>query len=147
MVAYAAFTPTIRDRIPPSPTITAMDLILVVLSINCMLCLLRSYLDFYTYDPAVYVFDWKNDPLYLICVVGILAIVLIVIVALVIHKTVWEPSYNNRLGTEKVISDKFESCAWKNPECDELVRDLMSKHPDEFHVLTGDSQMFPEKAV
>jgi len=51
------------------------------------------------------------------------------------------------LSNEKVISDKFESCMWKNPECDELVRDLLNKHPNEFHVLTNESQMFAEKIL
>lgn len=122
MVAYTAFLPTVRDRIPPSPTITAMDLILMGLCCNCMLCLLRSFLDF-GQDPS-YIYDWKSDPLYLLSLTAIATIGIIVIAALVIHKTIWEPKYNRLLSDEKFISEKFNSEIWTNSECDSLVNNI-----------------------
>ena len=122
MVAYAAFLPTIRDRIPPSPSITAMDLILVALCSNCMLCLLRSFLDF-SQDQSIYLYDWKQDAFYLLCLTTIITVVLIILIALLIYKVVWEPIYNKPLSKSKVTnSDKFKSRMWGNPQCDELVR-------------------------
>jgi hypothetical protein len=55
MVAYTAFLPTIRESIPPSPSITLVDIILYSLISTCFLCLLRSWFDRALPDTELYV--------------------------------------------------------------------------------------------
>ena len=45
MVAYSAFLPTVRQLIPTTPQITAMDLTLVLFALTELLTLLRAFLD------------------------------------------------------------------------------------------------------
>lgn len=94
MVAYTAFLPTVRQLLPNTPQITAMDLILVVLLCNSLLTLLRVFLD---YEQGInFVFDWKSDPCYLISVASLISISLVVIIITFLHKCKWEKAYKNR---------------------------------------------------
>lgn len=45
LVAYAAFLPTVRERIPPSPRVTLFEICLYAVMSTSMLCLVRSWID------------------------------------------------------------------------------------------------------
>jgi hypothetical protein len=55
MVAYSAFLPTVRTRIPPSPNFTFIDFFVYSLLSSSVLCLLRSYLD---RNIQPYTYNW-----------------------------------------------------------------------------------------
>jgi hypothetical protein len=41
------------------------------------------------------------------------------IITMILHKALWEPGYNKRLGGGKFSSGKFDSTLWFNSEADE----------------------------
>jgi hypothetical protein len=93
MVAYLAFLPTIRQRIPPSPKFTLIDFTVYSLIFTSMLCLLRSFIDCSS-PSSTYSYDWKNDPLYLISGIIDITSLMGVFIMLCMYKIKWEPSYN-----------------------------------------------------
>lgn len=92
LVAYTAFFPTVREQIPPFPIITYFEMGLYGVMGTSLLCLLRSFLDSFE-EP--YKYDWKNDPIYLICIVTDAVFSLAVVVGMIIFKVFEHFKYND----------------------------------------------------
>ena len=57
LVAYTTFLPTVRQRIPPSPRLTLIEVLLYAIMLSSSLCLLRSFID-RNINPNEYEFQW-----------------------------------------------------------------------------------------
>lgn len=132
LVAYVAFLPTIRERIPPTPEVTAMDIILVLLCTNGLLCLLRSLLD-RAISPADYSYIWNEDPIFMICLMNMIVNFTIVAVGCIVFKTKLERDYIKGVKSNK-RSDRG-NMQWKNPECEESIQKIKQERPDSIEIL------------
>jgi hypothetical protein len=61
LVAYAAFIPTIRARVPTTPDVTISDIMLYTLMLLSLLCFLRSYIDWMYLPTELAHYDCFDD--------------------------------------------------------------------------------------
>jgi hypothetical protein len=92
ILAYMAFFPTIRDKIPPSPNFTIIDIILYALLLTSLLSLISS-----GYTDGKDDWGWYRDPLFIISAAIVILTALIVIVLLTIYALIWNPEYNKEI--------------------------------------------------
>lgn len=129
LVAYAAFIPTIRSRVPPTPNLGMSDMMLYSLMLTSLLCFIRSYIDS-SFPPTVLdhydcnsegqcLYNWRKDGFFMVSLAIVILWAFLTVILIIVHKSIWEPSY--RKETEEQCfknQEKFKSQKWSNLDCD-----------------------------
>jgi len=91
MIAFVALIPTIRDQIPPNPRIVFIEILVYCETLTSLFALIHS-LDVRKTDG----FDllWYESGLFMVSFIITLLTIAIVVVMMVLHYWVWQPSYN-----------------------------------------------------
>jgi len=71
LLAYTTFLPIVRNRIPPSPKITLIQLLLYAVMLSSTLCLLRSFLNRNIPSDD---YNWQQDPCFVISLITLLLV-------------------------------------------------------------------------
>lgn len=110
LVAYSAFFPTIRARIPPSPSITMIDLIVYSIISTSLLCFIRSFLN----KEKTEEYNWQQDPIFLLCVGIDITTVIIILIGMSIHKFYEYFVFSKKIqrAGKKILN--FDARLWSN---------------------------------
>jgi hypothetical protein len=91
VLGYIALIPSIKEQLPPSSRITVLEIVIYISTLCCLFSLVESIrID----DDTSYVFCWRTNPLFLVCLIIHIGVFLFIGVLLLLHRFVWEPSYN-----------------------------------------------------
>lgn len=85
LVAYTTFLPTVRQRIPPSPRLTLIEMLLYAIMLSSSLCLLRSFID-RNENPDTYEYRWREDPCFIISITLLVFVLTVVLLGLFIRR-------------------------------------------------------------
>ena len=114
ILGYIALIPSIKEQLPPSSKITVLEIVIYVSTLCCLFSLIESFL---IDDHSEYVFDWKTNYLFLVCLLIHLFVFLFIGTLMLLHIFVWEPSYNLDVEVRKTDPEK-DPHEWINPYCD-----------------------------
>lgn len=91
ILGYIALIPSIKEQLPPSSKITVLEIVIYISTLSCLFSLVESFL---IDDVSNYVFNWRTNPLFLMCLIIHISVFVFIGSLMVIHKFIWEPSYN-----------------------------------------------------
>ena len=94
MVAYMAFIPFIRERIPLTSRLTFLDINVLLLVSTCLVCLWESVKISRPHNVKLFHFNYRDNVPFLVCMSILIMSVVYVLSMFLLHKTIWEPSYN-----------------------------------------------------
>ncbi len=83
-----------------------------------MCCLLSLIESFMVDEVEGYVFSWKDNKLFLLCLIIHISIFVFILTLLAIHKLIWEKSYNYNKEVKSPDPEK-EKDSWINLYCDQ----------------------------
>lgn len=125
LVAFMAFLPTVRELIPPTPTVIGLDIILLLFLVAELLTAIQAMLAF-DIPAEEYKFQWTTDPIYLICVAFIMLVALPVLIMVVLHYARWVGQYHNK--DKNTSTDiNFSSSKWFNEDVDVYLKELKER--------------------
>ena len=137
VLGYIALIPSIKEQLPPSSRITVIEIVIYISTLCCLFSLVESFL---IDDDKGYQFIWWENKLFLLCLFTHMGIFLFVSVLMLLHKLVWEPSYN--IDFEARTTDPEASPEeWINFYCDEEFY----KTNRDIHALNLDNDQQPNK--
>lgn len=91
LMSFFSFLPSIRSRLPAVPSIILTELLIYLQTLSMMLYFVQSL---WVKDIEDYEFVWHKDPFFLaIMIISLINFFSLVVIS-VMHKFVWEPSYN-----------------------------------------------------
>lgn len=122
LLAYTTFLPVVRDRIPPSPNITLIEIMLYAIMLSSTLCLLRSFLD---RDKKEYSYKWRSDPCFIISLTILIVVFLMVIIGYVGRKR--RHRHNNSLQSKKFTKQVKDFKKWRSLGADKYFRETAPK--------------------
>ena len=118
LVSYLYFLPIVREKIPPSSSLTITEIILFSMA---SLTLLTYYHSISVRDLQQYELIWNQEILFQIALILTLLIIAVLSIISLVFAFCLSPTYNSK---KKGKEEKFDKKDWSNLNCDHYFQKI-----------------------